>query len=49
MLIVEICKEYGLTYDEYIDQPNWFIELVKIKMRIDNEKAIREARKARQS
>ena len=47
MLILEICEKYGWTYNGYMDQPNWFLELAKIKYSLDNEKAIREARKSR--
>ena len=30
MEVVSICQEIGWTYYEYMSQPNWFLELLKI-------------------
>ena len=35
MMIAELCERYGWTYIEYINQPNWFLDLVHEKYRID--------------
>jgi len=37
MQIVAICQEMGWTYDEYLDQPTWFIDLLKAKLEIDSD------------
>ncbi len=42
MIVLEICKEYGWTYDEYMHQPSWFTELAIQKMIIDSKFATRE-------
>lgn len=45
MLVAEICKEYGWTYQEYIDQPDFFLELIKEKYRMDNKARSLELKK----
>jgi len=47
MMIAVICKEYHWTYDEYMNTPSWFLELVKIKYRLDSEKIKKELQKNR--
>jgi len=37
MIVVAICQEMGWTYDEYLDSPKWFIDLIKTKLEIDSE------------
>jgi hypothetical protein len=37
MFIAVICQEYGWTYQEYMSQPIWFIELLRQKMIIDSK------------
>jgi hypothetical protein len=37
MLIVSICERFGWTYQEYMDQPLWFIDLLLAKMDIDRQ------------
>lgn len=37
MLMVTICEAYCWTYDEYVNQPLWFITLIKEKMVRDNK------------
>ncbi len=39
MLIVSICEKFGWTYQEYMDQPLWFIDLLLAKADIDRQKA----------
>ena len=39
MIVVAICEAFGWTYNQYLDQPVFFIELIKDKMRVDGEKA----------
>ena len=46
MQIVAICEEMGWTYEEYMAQPVWFIDLLKDKLQIDSEN-IRKATKHR--
>lgn len=31
------CEKMNWTYQEYISQPNWFIELLLLKWNIENE------------
>jgi hypothetical protein len=37
MQIIAICQEFGWTYNEYMDQPQYFLTLVKEKMVRDNK------------
>ena len=39
LAIVGICEMYGWTYQEYMSQPTWFIDLIIEKMKIDAKKA----------
>lgn len=32
MLMIAICQEIGWTYQEYMSQPMWVLELIKEKM-----------------
>lgn len=32
MMVVAICQEFGWTYDEYMRQPSFFLEMVKEKL-----------------
>ncbi|MDF1498516.1 MAG: hypothetical protein P1P85_04160 [Patescibacteria group bacterium] len=38
MAAVIICERFGWTYEEYRQQPFWFIELLKKRTIIDNKK-----------
>lgn len=38
MFVVEICQFFGWTFQEYYEQPTFFIELIKEKYRIDGKK-----------
>lgn len=37
MQMVAICEQYGWTYQQYEEQPAFFISLVKERMRIDSK------------
>lgn len=37
MQIVTVCEEFGWTYDEYMNQPHFFLELIREKMVRDNK------------
>lgn len=39
MLIVSICQEMKWDYFQYLNQPEWFLELIRCKMVIDAENA----------
>ena len=45
MLIVSICQEMGWDYYTYMNQPNWFLELIINKIVIDNKKLNEEIKK----
>ena len=47
MQMVAICEVYGWTRDEFLDQPVWFIDLIREKMRIDSQKQEAELNKAK--
>lgn len=47
MLAVEICKEFGWTYDEYMSQPNFFLTIIREKMVRDQKAQELELRKHR--
>ena len=38
MLIVSICKEFGWTFYDYYNQPQYFLNLILEKMKIDEQK-----------
>ena len=46
MLIASICQEFGWTYDEYMDQPDYFLKAVREKIIKDRK---REERAYKQS
>lgn len=37
MHIAVICQEMKWTYDEYMSQPTWFIEMIAAKMNEDGK------------
>lgn len=37
MFIAVLCQEMSWTYQQYMSQPIWFIELLRNKMVIDNK------------
>jgi len=47
MEVVSICQEMGWTYEEYMSQPNWFLELVKEKLQMNGERIRKELRKVK--
>ena len=48
MMIAVICQEYHWTYEEYMNTPSWFLELIKIKYKLDGERMKREIEKSQQ-
>lgn len=36
--MIVMCENFGWTYEEYLTQPRWFVELYFEKMRIDSHK-----------
>lgn len=44
---VEICKEFGWTYYEYIKTPLWFLETVRIRKTTEASFSKKEERKAK--
>lgn len=38
MLVIEICQRMHWDYYTYISQPQWFIEMIIDKMKIDARK-----------
>ena len=45
MQIIAICQDFGWTYDEYLDQPTWFLTLIREKMVRDQKEQERAANK----
>lgn len=45
MQMVVICENFGWTFEEYNNQPDYFIELIKQKMRIDAQRSENELKK----
>jgi len=43
---VIICQEMGWDFWQYESQPEWFLDLLKIKLNLDAEKQNRDARRA---
>lgn len=37
MQIVMICELMGWTYYQYMEQPAWFIKLIKMKISLDGD------------
>jgi len=37
MFMVAVCQEFGWDYYTYINQPSWFLALVRHKLIIDNK------------
>lgn len=42
MMMVTICKDYGWTYQEYQEQPEFFLRLIREKYIRDQKEAERE-------
>lgn len=49
MQAVTICETYGWTYEQYLDQPQFFTDLIKEKMKIDAQKAENEMKKIKKT
>lgn len=39
MVAVALCEAMHWTYQQYLEQPTWFLELLKHKMRVDADNA----------
>lgn len=39
MMMVAICQEFKWGYDTYLDQPQFFLELIREKLVRDNKEA----------
>jgi len=37
IIIVEICERFGWTYQEYLEQPAWFIDLIIEKNKTESQ------------
>jgi len=51
IMIAEICKQYGWTYEEYQNTPLWFIDTIKIRNSAEayfNEKEMRKLKRQTQ-
>lgn len=42
---VEICERYGWTYEQYLEQPSFFLAAIREKMKIDAKRQALEMRK----
>lgn len=47
MLMATICERFGWTYEEFMNQPVFFIELIREKMVRDNKEQELQAKKYR--
>jgi len=45
LMITEVCRYMGWDYWTYLKQPNWFIDLVLIKQKVNAEFAEIQAKK----
>ena len=43
LIVVEVCREYGMTYEQYCRQPEWWIEAATEKLIIDRMKGAQAA------
>lgn len=46
LAVVLLCRERNWTYQEYMAQPVWFIDILKTVERLDGEKAAKEQAEA---
>ena len=47
MFMVTVCEQFGWSYEEYRNQPTFFLALIKEKMVRDNKERERELNKAK--
>jgi len=47
MLVVSIMREMGWTWEDYLSQPVFIIELLKAQLEIESRQQAEEQRKAR--
>jgi hypothetical protein len=47
MQMVQICEDFGWTYEQYLSQPQHFLTLIREKMRIDAKRKEQELNKTK--
>jgi len=47
MQLVILCEKMKWTYEEYLKQPDWFLDLLTLKMNLDSEYESKEIEKAK--
>lgn len=47
MFPVIVCEQFGWTYEEYLNAPQWMLDLIAEKMNVDAQIAKRAAEKAK--
>ena len=45
IIMTMICERFGWTYQEYQNQPWWFLETIKLKIGMEGERAKMEENK----
>jgi hypothetical protein len=45
MMMVIICEKFGWTYYEYLQQPQYFIELIIEKLKVDEQREANQSKK----
>lgn len=46
VVVAEICERFGWTYEQYWDQPASFLEVIRVKMQVENEYREKEQKRA---
>lgn len=47
--MVIVCQEMKWTYQQYIEQPNWFLEMLLMKLRVDVENEQKEIKRMKKN
>lgn len=37
-VMVELSEQFGWTYDQILDQPDWYVHAIREKLRLDRER-----------
>lgn len=45
MQMVVICENFGWTYEKYLEQPLFFLELIKGRFKIDSQRQENQSKK----
>jgi hypothetical protein len=45
VVIAQMCRNMHWTYDEYLAQPQWFVELLEGMLRVDLKESERQLKK----